>query len=409
MYTYAKMVVFACLKEYSLSNWVKIMKGLFKKLTLLSILPVMLLTGCGDQGQKEDPPTPSPYWDEEIDEYLQASVGEYFNQVPIFSEGLLYDVRIDSEEGVDYTTLYFDTELTVSTANLVYKTLALSKDFTVTTVQSGLYQATKSVSLEYVLVVTYGAYQDRTRSGNVFAIETFLYKDKITEWPGEEVFDFFGCDIPEFEAPYYQFQRGQTEDGTEMIAIAAFGAGKDSETEYLGILKNAGYVVRTGTSTCNAIHHEDKVNLEFYYDEDYEALIIYGAKLTADLTWPTAWVRQLLGNDAIPVYSDPAVTYTHGQAILENGSYYNIIECQYAPKSSLMAYTQQLVELGWEVEGDDVSLPDDWPIFIATDGHMERLHKGTHEVELRYYDPEDPLTGYNYELYYPILMIIIYK
>ncbi|MCF0108415.1 MAG: hypothetical protein HUJ59_05400 [Bacilli bacterium] len=94
---------------------------------------------------------------------------------------------------------------------------------------------------------------------------------------------------------------------------------------------------------------------------------------------------------------------------MENGSYYNIVECDYAPKSSLSVYTEQLIGAGWTKEPEDADLPDDWPLFLATEGHMERFHKGTHEIEVRYYDPEDLLTGQYYDLYYPILMIIIYK
>lgn len=390
-------------------EWGKIMKGLIKKLTLLSILPLVTLTGCNNGGGQTDPPEPKVYWSEEIDDYLKESLNEFYNQVPIFTEGELIEGEVDEENGITYTIITLETELSLQMANLAYKTALMSNEYSITSLNNGYYQAAKSVSLEYVLVVNYGVYKNRGDDYNTFYIQTYLYRDKLTEWPSEELEDFFGCEIPEFEAPYYQFQRGVAEDDIEMVAIAAFGAGKDSETTYMGILKDAGYVVRTGTSTCSAVSHEDRVNLEFYYEEANDVLVIYGSILTEDLTWPTTWLRGLLKDEELPVYSDPAVTYGHGRAVLENGEYYNIVECQYAPKSSLMSYTKTLVDAGWELEDEDADLPDYWPIFIATEGHMARFHKGTHEVEVRYYDPDDLLTGYNYELYYPILMIIIYK
>ena len=384
------------------------MKNLLNKILLLTILPTMALTGC-NKNEPLVPPEPVIHWTEEIDDYLKESIGEYYVEIPIFTEGDFYEGSVETEDDITYTTLYLDTQLSTSTANLVYKTVLLNNDFVIDTLDSGLYQATKSVSLEHVLVVTYASYKDKKRNTNVFAIETFLYRDKMVSWPTDDVTDFFGCDIPHYEAPYYQFQKGYDSSGTELIAVVAYGVVSDCETKYMQTLKSAGYVVRTGLSTCNAISHEDKINLEFYYDEDYQALVIYGGKLTDDLTWPTEWIKQILGADAIPVYSDPAVTYNHGQAILENGSYYNIVECDYAPKSSLSVYTEQLIGAGWTKEPEDADLPDDWPLFLATEGHMERFHKGTHEIEVRYYDPEDLLTGQYYDLYYPILMIIIYK
>lgn len=391
------------------------MKDLIKKLTLLSILPTFLLAGC--TGGKNDPPTPKPkpevHWTQEIDDYVKESLDDYYKDLPIFTEGEFFEGNVTEEDGTNYTTLYFDTELTIQMANMVYRTTCMSQGFDVSTLKSGLYQASKSVSLEYVLVVTYGTYKEKTNALNTFAIETFLYRDKITEWPTEEVESVLGCDIPHIEAPYYQFHKDVAEGGVEYFELDVFGLDDKAETTYMGILKEAGYVVRTGTSTCNAISHEDRVQLEFMYNEEYEVLAILGYELSAELTWPTQWVKQLLGNDAIPVYSDPAVTYWHGTTALEYGSMktYNIIECSYAPRSAMSVYAQQMVNAGWERESDDASLPDDWPLFIwsAQNDYMARFNKGTHTVEVRYYDPDDPLTGANYELSYPFLMIIIYK
>ena len=101
------------------------MKNLFNKILLLTILPTMALTGC-NKNEPLVPPEPVIHWTEEIDDYLKESIGEYYVEIPIFTEGDCYEGSVETEDDITYTTLYLDTQLSTSTANLVYKTVLLN-------------------------------------------------------------------------------------------------------------------------------------------------------------------------------------------------------------------------------------------------------------------------------------------
>lgn len=371
---------------------------IMKKLSLVPIVASIMLSGCVNSSGPI-------YWSKKADKDIRYAIGSYIKELPIFRGGPVKESKTGIDGGIKYATVYTLSEYDRRTSNTMYRTEMMRNDFTIQTLETGLYRGVKSVSLEYILVVTYGGYQDN-HGNDIFAVETFLYKDKQENWPTREIKSVVKEDIPHIEAPYYYIETGSSY-GMDFFQLYCFGLTSNSENEYYQILKNAGYITRTNSSACNAVKHSSKINLDFYYDVEQEVLFIQGYLLEDEMVWPENEIKAKFGMD-LPIYSDPAVTYRSGNYVLENGNTYYVVECEYAPSSSLNAYTTQLITDGWEKEPEDKDLPEDWPIFMSA--NFARFTKGKHLIEVRYYDPSDPILGQLYEyLYYPILMIIIYS
>jgi len=369
-----------------------------KRLKLLTLLTSLVLSGCVGQNAGK------VYWSKSADKDIRYAIGDYISELPVYKEGTIKESEKGTNSGTKYATVYTLSNYNSRIANTIYKTELVDNGFTIDTIESGIYRGTKSVSLEYILVVTYTTYEDYN-DNNISAVSTYLYKDKTETWPTDEVKSVLGEDIPHIKGSYYYASVGNY-SGTNYVIVCVYGVGSSSEDEYYALLGQNGYVTRTNSTSCNAVKHSSRINLDFYYD-DYECLVIQGYLLTQDMVWPTAAIKNLLGMD-LPVYSDPAVTYSSGYTYLENSKKYYTVQCEYAPSSSLNAYTNQLINAGWVKEGEDVDLPDDWPIFLSD--KFARFNYGEHSIEVRYYDPSDEIIAQMYtSLTYPVLMIIIYK
>ena len=363
------------------------------------IVASLLLTACPKV--EED-----YYWSKDVDKDFKFALGEHIKDLPVFTAGTIdHSISDTDADGIKFATVYINPAYKISLCNTAYETVLRENDFTYMAGEGGLYRYAKSVTMEYTMYVTYGGYKDKQTKKDMFAIEAFLYKDKSETWPEEEIVSVLGKNIPVIDAPYYVAQTGVQYE-TEIVQILCFGLDETSETTYYGLLQKAGYVVRTNASACNAVNHDDLINIDFYYDFDYAALLIQAYLLDDSYAWPAETVRQLLGMD-LPIYSDPAVTYTSGNAQLDEEHIFYTIGCDYAPSSCMSTYTNQLINAGWVKEGEDEDLPDYWPIFL---GEFARFKYGDdlHSIEIRYYDPSNPLlSGYD-NLYYPIMLIIIY-
>lgn len=363
---------------------------------MLTILSTASLIGCNSNTAKN-----RIYWSSEADTNICYAVGNYISEIPLL-EGEIIDTTFGTNSGTKYATVTLETEFKASLSLISYKTALEDNDFTLYALSDDYHQATKSVSIEYTLVIIYKAVDQSNK--HYFLLQTYLYQDKLLSWPSETIKSVLKKDIPSIPANYFQVQTG-TSGSTPYVIVYVYGLTEASEAAYAQILKNNSYLVRTSPTTglYNAVNSVDLINLDFYYDTDYEVLAIQGYLLDKIYAWPTNDIINILGFD-LPTYYDPAVTYLTGYMTLENSKSYYCIECDYAPSSCLLAYNALLTEDGWEKEGEEVELPSDWPLFL---GDFARYTKGTHSIEVRYYDPSNPLlSGYN--LFAPIMLIIIY-
>jgi len=340
------------------------------------------------------------YWDEETDEKIRYAIGDFIKDLPLMVGTVVSSITGDND-GLKYVDLTLSTGYGASMNNLIYKTELTKNDFTVQqTGTEGLYQAYKSVSYEYMLIVLYR----NVASGKSvnFQIETYLYQDKTTTWPTDSVVSYLGKDIPHLDGGYYYFAASTSYEDTFVLGV--YGLDETSLETYINLLKQAGYITRENIYFYNAVEKASYINLDFYFDETEQALIIQGYLLDAIYDWPTTKVKTMLGFD-LPVFYEEQITYLPGIMTLENSKNYYCIECEYASSESLNTYTTQLTNDGWEVEGEEVDLPDDWPLFL---GSFKRFTKQNHSIEVRYYDPSNPLTSGYENIYFPILLIIIY-
>lgn len=358
----------------------------------------MLISGCTSK--------PKPiHWNETVDADLRYAVQEYLYEIPVMDGEIIKSMHgYDEASKTKYANVAIETSISPNTANIAYKTLLLENNYTVDANADGSHLAVKDVSIEYKLVLFYEA----TTSGgkNIFSLQTYLYQDKITTWPGDDIKEVLGSDIPHYKAPYYYIESG-INYGTLMFQLLCFGITPSSENEYVSILKKAGWITRKYNGLNNAVLEKTGANLDFYYDEEYEALLIQGYLLPNKPSWPGDAIKNKFGF-TLPKYDSDEVTYYGGYQYLSETQKYYCVEVEYVDKNCIKTYTNQLLKQGWLQEGEDEPLPDDWPFFL---GESERFKSknNEHSVEIRFYDPDNPLLYMNgYDIPYPIMLIVIY-
>lgn len=387
------------------------MKHILKK---LFVIPLLALTSCGGSSISSTDSTTSEetkyYWNEKVDSDLRQTIGDYISYLPVFTECKSAVSVNEESDGIEYTLIDCVTELSQTMSKMVYKTQLVDAGFQLTNIDNGAMAAFKSVSTEYSLIAQFGSYEDHI---NIIA---YLFKDKSQSWPSEYAIEVLGEDIPHYEANWYTGQVA-IQSGVKLFQIVCYEVPANCIDEYYMTLKNAGYITRSNDSYYNAVHNTKLINLDFLYDNDEHVLVIQGYKLDSASVWPEATIKNKFGFE-LPVYVDPAVTYLSGYEnfqVFDGGEDYHVVslytvQCEYAPRSCLSSYDASLKEAGWEIDDDD--LPDEWPMFICSEGYFNRYkmtdEKGEHSIEVRYYTPEDPVQSVYGNLPYPIMVIIIY-
>lgn len=381
----------------------------------LLFIPLILglISGCNNTEPITKPPIDDDkedveiingvfYEGEEVDLVIKEALGEYETYLPRLDtyNDISCSYDIDVETDIKYTEILYlvddyEESLKNYSLNLKFNDFIIQNGATYPNAQQKF--ATKSVSEDTSLFIEVVGFIDQEDLLDKLLVRSYLYIDKELSWPEEEVVAALGKNIPSIECQYYNYQFVEIDENNTGIIILCYGD-ESLVDEYEKILKNNGYHFRyTSTESLNStINHETKITIDFYYDEDYQALAILAKNAYDDEAWPTEKVEELLGF-SLPIYADPAVSYQVNELPGDETSQFIKLEidCVYAPKSSLDAYCALLDNDGWVQE--DIIMSEDMCFmgFVYT--------KNNKTIDVVYFQD---LTG-QYQMM-PALIIYIY-
>lgn len=279
-------------------------------------------------------------WDDKVLQMLYVSVSDANTLIPQ-CEAESFDVNIGKESNVTYTRIKCNgIDPLVVTDN--YENNLLSHSFKL---MSDMPVGYMEVTITDDLYIQYQLVED------FFELLVYRVSVRYDEWPSPIFIELFGEDIPCAKAESYEFGVTQDFEGRTGIYLYCNKVTSNYDETYAALLQENGYVVTGNRSLYIAINEEKEIKIEFYL---FEANCLYlQAFSTGDLyPWPSNSIIRILGYD-LPKYEEEGTKLSYRYMDVEDGTSVFIIYYDYASSSSLTAYGQQLIALGYEKSIDE--------------------------------------------------------
>ena len=302
------------------------------------------LTGCDKSSTSEE--TRPIHWNETVDQTLYNALGEFYVNVPVFTADS-YSSENVTDQGINLANIKCYTSDT--SADKTYSVvLKLNEYSTAEYDDNGTYIiATKRVS-SYQLVCLQIEMATSFKNGNYLNIFAYLYEDRLESWPTNQIAATIGQDIPHYDASYYQFSAQQIGD-INVALVACYGDVNNvpSPLAYKAILEDNGYTIKSNSGAYYATSEASGLEIDFMFDEEYNALIIQAYILPGSSTWPSDDLEQLFSVE-IPPYVESGVRYFYGlaQDQTTNALIYTI-QVANASDNAEATYKATLEQNGW--------------------------------------------------------------
>lgn len=286
-------------------------------------------------------------WDKEVDEALYSAVGDYYEEIPVFTADV-YDANTFTYQGINIAAVSCYINDYLSSENTYSIVLKLS-GFSTTQYEEDNHTysiASKRVSSYEVLCLKYEV-QESAVSGGYLYIWAYVIEDRLINWPSEQIIAAIGQDIPHCDAEYYQFATQDYSDLT-IAVVACYGLDDplSALANYLDLLISNSYEYKTLDSAYYCTNDNTGLEIDFYYDTDYEYLYIQAYVLPGAKDWPSKDLEDLFPV-YIPEYHESGVRYFSGLAQAENKALIYEIDCTNASPSSEEEYKETLEMYGW--------------------------------------------------------------
>ena len=224
----------------------------------------------------------SYYWDETIDELLYESVEDYAYAIPrVNAEYYEAENAYQSTYGITYTSIYCTGGDVKKGYDKTYASALKLMGWEIEREESsGYYQGYCRVAYDVVMYTSFasGEYQ----SVPYFALAVWIQYDKLAYWPGDEIFEITGVELPDPGHPYYALT---TLDyfGLENLTIICY-PGENGSLSHLDaaayreqLEEFGGFVFDDSQAAYYAFYAEDEaqtVGISWAYQEEYELLLI---------------------------------------------------------------------------------------------------------------------------------------
>lgn len=324
-------------------------QGVFTK-TLLLMSTLFLAVGCGSQSSDDlstsENSSETVLWNEQVDAMLYQAVGDYYRQIPVYTANS-YESFLYNSQGITLANVFCYTDDT-SAENTYSIVLKLNGFSTSQYSENGsTYSvATARVSSYEILCLQYQT-GSVANKGTYLNIMTYLVEDRLQSWPSNQIISTIGQDIPHCDAEYYQFAT-QTYGELTLAMVACYGIEDPNSAlqNYLLLLESESYYAKSYQGAYYCTNDDTGLEIDFYYDTDYEYLLIQAYVMPGSATWPSSDLEELFEVE-IPQYNETGVRYFYGLAQDENKDLIYEIDCANASPSSEETYKTTLESNGW--------------------------------------------------------------
>ena len=196
-----------------------------------------------------------------IDALLTESVGDYRTLIPVCPAESYQGSNVERDNyGITATAIYCFSSTDGESLSKAYKASLNRRgfSFSASSSENTTQGAYRRVSPNQILFVLFDPFALSEGSG--LRIVAYLYQDKRTSFPEQEIKNFIGSDIPAAEADYYTAER-QTSYGIDRLYIACYRPKEGILDSYSALLKQNGYTVTDNYGT----RYADKGNIGLTY------------------------------------------------------------------------------------------------------------------------------------------------
>lgn len=238
-----------------------------KKLSFLLFLMIAILTSCNVLTASNGPPISSSIAksssepsEDKLTLALEEVLGDYASLFPVYAADS-YELSVFMQQ--DSQTLRIVPDLKDVDANKALDdyTVALRLNSFVLSEVDNAVIAQQRVTEYQILVIQAGLEKQD------FVIYTYIYQDKLTSWPTDLVLEVLGKEIPEVEAPYFQYQIQQITTTTYALVLACYGVTSSYVSAYTEKLQDADYYVEQ--YYYYYIADKDDVEIIYYFNTEY--------------------------------------------------------------------------------------------------------------------------------------------
>ena len=211
-------------------------------------------------------PTEKILWNDEVDALLGVSLGNYSSYLPVlYADYYEGDNALNERYGITYTSIICLGEGMEDGAKNYSRALSLLSFDVSYNDEYKSYGAIKRVAFDSLMQVTFFSSINKDNR-NYTGIACWIYHDKVTKFPSEEVNAFLGEDIPVIEAPFYSFSKTEYL-GTAIFCLYCYGLESSSYDDYKSMLAEDSWTIEEESGVGVATSSSKKCGLNFGFQE----------------------------------------------------------------------------------------------------------------------------------------------
>lgn len=253
-------------------------------------LTAMLLTGCNggdtdstaglsvstnssETSSTESASTPEEVtylWDEETDNNLKETLGDAYVNVPVLSCDSFTSINgVNASNDMPYTAIFCESSKP-ETLLKVYRSVMNMAEYTVTEEEDGFVYVNRRYDFTSIVYGAFGLTASPIDSNKqCLSLLFFLVRDKVIDYPDEDVMNFLGISIPEVKADYYQYYITSSM-GMDVMMMYCYGTTNKNLNDFYDQLVSEGYDIQD-YGVISAIHDDYGVGIQYEYLSATEA------------------------------------------------------------------------------------------------------------------------------------------